>query len=35
MLMLALGLGSVLIAIVLVLNSAAQLIKDAAQRRFG
>src|SRR5258707_224474 len=32
---LALGLGSVLIAIVLVLNSAAQLIKDAAQRRFG
>jgi tungstate transport system permease protein len=32
---LALGLGFVLIAIVLVLNSAAQLIKDAAQRRFG
>jgi len=32
---LALGLGFVLIAIVLLLNSAAQLIKDAAQRRFG
>ena len=32
---LALGLGCVLIAIVLLLNSAAQLIKDAAQRRFG
>jgi tungstate transport system permease protein len=32
---LALGLGLVLIAIVLALNSAAQLIKDAAQRRFG
>src|SRR5712671_5836374 len=32
---LALGLGAVLIAIVLVLNAAAQLIKDAAQRRFG
>ena len=32
---LALGLGFVLIAIVLVLNSAAQLVKDAAQRRFG
>ena len=32
---LALGLGIVLIAIVLALNAAAQLIKDAAQRRFG
>src|SRR5580765_6768963 len=32
---LALGLGFVLIAIVLALNTAAQLIKDAAQRRFG
>src|SRR3982751_972674 len=32
---LALGLGIVLIAIVLALNTAAQLIKDAAQRRFG
>src|SRR5712671_4104461 len=32
---LALGLGTVLIAIVLALNAAAQLIKDAAQRRFG
>ena len=32
---LALGLGLVLIAIVLALNAAAQLIKDAAQRRYG
>src|SRR5258707_3133304 len=32
---LALGLGAVLIAIVLALNAAAQLVKDAAQRRFG
>jgi len=32
---LALGLGFVLIAIVLALNTAAQLVKDAAQRRFG
>ena len=32
---LALGLGFVLIAIVLALNSAAQLIKDTAVRRFG
>jgi tungstate transport system permease protein len=32
---LALGLGIVLIAIVLALNAAAQMIKDAAQRRFG
>lgn len=32
---LALGLGAVLIAIVLVLNAAAQLVKEAAQRRFG
>jgi tungstate transport system permease protein len=32
---LALGLGLVLISIVLVLNAAASLIKDAAQRRFG
>ena len=32
---LALGLGLVLIAIVLALNTAAQLVKDAAQRRFG
>jgi len=32
---LALGLGFVLIAIVLVLNTGAQLIKEAAQRRFG
>jgi tungstate transport system permease protein len=32
---LALGLGAVLIAIVLALNAAAQLIKDSAQRRFG
>jgi tungstate transport system permease protein len=32
---LALGLGFVLIAIVLALNAAAQLVKDAAQRRFG
>ena len=32
---LALGLGFVLIAIVLALNTAAQLIKDSAQRRFG
>jgi tungstate transport system permease protein len=32
---LALGLGFVLIAIVLALNAAAQLVKDAAVRRFG
>jgi tungstate transport system permease protein len=32
---LALGLGVVLMAIVLALNAAAQLIKDAAARRFG
>jgi tungstate transport system permease protein len=32
---LALGLGVVLIAIVLALNAAAMLIKDAAQRRYG
>ena len=32
---LALGLGMVLIAIVLALNAAAQVIKDAAQRRYG
>src|SRR2546423_4678184 len=32
---LALGLGFVLIAIVLALNTAAQLIKESAQRRFG
>lgn len=32
---LALGLGFVLIAIVLALNAAAQLVKDAASRRFG
>jgi tungstate transport system permease protein len=32
---LALGLGAVLIAIVLVLNAAAMLIKEAAQRRYG
>ena len=32
---LALGLGMVLIAIVLLLNAAASLIRDAAQRRFG
>jgi tungstate transport system permease protein len=32
---LALGLGMVLIAIVLALNAAAYLIKEAAQRRFG
>ena len=32
---LALGLGMVLIAIVLALNAAAQVVKDAAQRRFG
>jgi len=32
---LALGLGIVLIAIVLALNAAAHLIRDAAQRRFG
>jgi tungstate transport system permease protein len=32
---LALGLGVVLIGIVLVLNAAAFLVKDAAQRRFG
>ena len=32
---LALGLGIVLIAIVLALNAAAHLVKDAAQRRYG
>jgi tungstate transport system permease protein len=32
---LALGLGIVLIAIVLVLNAAAHLVKEAAQRRYG
>jgi tungstate transport system permease protein len=32
---LALGLGCVLIAIVLAVNAAAQLIKEAAQRRYG
>jgi len=32
---LALGLGCVLIAIVLVLNAAAQLVRDAALKRFG
>ena len=32
---LALGLGLILIGIVLALNAAAQLVKDAAQRRFG
>jgi tungstate transport system permease protein len=32
---LALGLGAVLIALVLVINAAAQLVKEAAQRRFG
>src|SRR5205814_10298515 len=32
---LALGLGFVLIALVLALNTAAQLIKESAQRRFG
>ena len=32
---LALGLGFVLIAIVLALNTAAQLVKDSAQQRFG
>src|SRR5688500_3393839 len=32
---LALGLGAVLIAIVLALNAAAILVRDAAQRRFG
>ena len=32
---LALGLGFVLIAMVLALNAAAQLVRDAAQRRFG
>ena len=32
---LALGLGFVLIAIVLILNAAAQLVRDAALRRFG
>ena len=32
---LALGLGMVLIAVVLVLNAAAQLVKEAAQRRYG
>jgi tungstate transport system permease protein len=32
---LALGLGVVLIAIVLALNAAAMLVKDAAQRRYG
>ncbi len=32
---LALGLGTVLIAVVLVLNAAAHLVKEAAQRRYG
>jgi tungstate transport system permease protein len=32
---LALGLGFVLIAVVLILNAAAQLVRDAAARRFG
>ena len=32
---LALGLGFVLIALVLALNAAAQLVKDTAERRFG
>jgi tungstate transport system permease protein len=32
---LALGLGAVLIAVVLALNAAAMLVKDAAQRRYG
>ena len=32
---LALGLGMVLIAVVLALNAAAHLVKDAAQRRYG
>jgi tungstate transport system permease protein len=32
---LALGLGVVLIAVVLALNAAAHLVKDAAQRRYG
>jgi tungstate transport system permease protein len=32
---LALGLGAVLIAIVLVINAAAMVIKEAAQRRYG
>jgi tungstate transport system permease protein len=32
---LALGLGIVLISLVLALNTAAHLIKDAAQRRYG
>ena len=32
---LALGLGAILIAMVLALNAAAQLVKDSAQRRFG
>jgi len=32
---LALGLGAILIVIVLGLNAAAHLIKEAAQRRFG
>lgn len=32
---LALGLGMVLIAVVLALNTAAHLVKDAAQRRYG
>ena len=32
---LALGLGSVLIAVVLALNAGAMLVKEAAQRRFG
>ena len=32
---LALGLGTVLIAVVLALNAAAMLVKEAAQRRFG
>jgi tungstate transport system permease protein len=32
---LALGLGIVLMSIVLVLNAAAHLVKEAAQRRYG
>jgi tungstate transport system permease protein len=32
---LALGLGFVLIALVLVLNATAQLVKETAERRFG
>ena len=31
----ALGLGIVLIAIILALNAAAYLVKEAAQRRYG